>query len=398
MGHEKRPHNENIKLAISVWSTKERNVVAVILVLMLLISALLWMTTQTILTGGVAPSIDAIRWTTILVAFLLYFFLIALAGVSAIIVRSRWIMRGALALLALLPFAWFGFSLPTVIAAILLFVAFWQFDWNVRIETMHRTHFAVLKSLHYGLGFAVSLSLLAISFLFYSAVERSQSSTTTPVDAAVEGASSAVNQILLLQVPSYDPTETVDALLRRLALPQIEKAVRKGAANVTPDSGKNDNKEPSLTNPAQLLDMLGMSGAQAVLQELPQNVRDELASKPQDIETILAGAQEQTVNRALAELRDQLLQEMKVDANGATPIGDIIQQLLDSSLRPKLTPYQHFIPPVLALAMFVILQLFHAVYIPLIIVFAALIVSLLKVCKILHIRTVQQPVEIVSIE
>lgn len=396
MANEKRSRNEKTEIPPTAWSAKEKSVVAIVLAVVLIVSGLLWTTARTILTGEAAPSLEEIRWPTIIAAFTLYFCLIALAGVIAIIVRSRFLTRGAYVLVAALPFVWFGVSFPTVIAALLLFISLWQFDWNVRTETAHRTHFAVFKSLHYGLGFAVTLSLLAVSFLFYSTVERSRPQAATPVDAAIAGASNAVNQILALQVPSYDPAESIDALLRRTVMPQLENIITQGIAQAG-NKGENEGTEPSLTNPAQLLAMLGTTGAQAVLQELPQNVRDELEKNPQDIEKILAETQQQTIDQALASFRDQLIGQLKVDADGSTPIGDVVKQLLDRTLRPRLTPYARFIPPVLALVMFVILQLFHAVYVPLISILAALFIGVLRAAKVLRVTTEQQPVDVVSI-
>jgi hypothetical protein len=332
-------------------------------------------------------------WFWIIGSFACFFIALAFVGIVALLVHERTIARGILLLSAFAYLVWFRLGWYSFISIVLLLLAFWQYDWQVKVEESLRVKFSVKKSMRHGLSLTIALCLLAVSLTFYGNTIQKNDMAGTSLDPLTEIVGNTANQVLALQVPDYNPRETVDDFLLRVMSEQVKKQMSGEQKELVEQT---DFNLKDLQNPEKFLQTVSDEDLESILQSLPPDARADVGDDPKKLKQFLEQGNA-TIQQGLDEGRTQLLAQLKIDAEGSTPIGEVIKQFIGKQIDTILGPYAMFIPPLLALTIFFTLSIFTFLYAFLIKLLAAIIFFIFRVTKFTRIRTITTDVEVATL-
>lgn len=316
---------------------------------------LLWILYRVVVQNGLSLTDGWSFLFGVLPSFLALFFAVASVGVLAYLVKDRSFTFLILGVLSLLPLAFYPFHVASLAAAALVFVGFAQYDFRIKNDVRQRLTFSVLATVRHGIDVAILCVLAAASLLFYAATNTGGTTNQSAIVPIAESAGNAANQLLALQVKGYDARETVDDFFIRM-LGDLAKKQAEGKDI----SGGQEGFD--LKNPSSIIDQLQTQGLADVYNNLPVEIRQQLQQDPESVRASLNAQLQQQLQTQVTDVRDQVLSGLKISANGATPIGDVIHSLVSREVEKMLQPIENLVPPLVSVALFLTLAIGGFIY------------------------------------
>lgn len=282
------------------------------------------------------------RWWFIALLVIGFGVILAWSAVASTLVVDRWVPWGIGGVVALSGLV-IGVNLPTLIAALIEFIAIASFTRNARTEALNRLTFSVWKAMSFGITTSITLLLLAVSAFSYHGFTRPGADVRLK-DALIQTAVTALNPILPRVLPNYRPEATVDELIRS-SLPSGQSIIDKVEGNA------------------------GGLSRQALEEELrnrgidPRSVDlDRFVAKSRESQDELAHEIDAQVQRLSGELvvtsRTELSKALGIDLKGTEKGDDAIRAALTARYDNALAPIAPFLPLILAGSLFLTLVIF----------------------------------------
>jgi len=288
------------------------------------------------------------HWWAAALGVVLFSLVIASAGLAAAVTRTRqplWIVPFGVAISS--PLA--GFAWQTAVGGGLEVAALVTLMINVRHEESGRVRFSVVKILTYGMTLVIALMLLGVAFFSYAGFSRG-ATTGKLQDALVEGTVKTLNGSLPVFLKGYAPAMTVDEFIG-LQLPDIQAIVSDlSASGFTADDRAKFEQ--------QLLGQ-GIDPKSADLDRL-------FAARPDERQVLVAEINRQlseTTQAAISTARDRIAESFGVTLQGSERVDDAFRKILHERISRLTRPNEHLVPPLLAISLFLTLELFTFVYI-----------------------------------
>lgn len=375
----------------SLLTTAQKAKIVGIAVLAVAVNLVFWLLYRAILGLVADNAFSSANIAPTLLTFFAFIAMLAFAAVVSILVEERLLARGILLLCAVAPLLAFGVSLSSIISVLLLLLAFWQYEWSIKGETADRITFSPTKSAQAGLGMAITLILLVIAVTFHGSLSKTNQGTST-LDAFLNFTGDTANQLLATEVPRYDPNEPLDTFLFRLLSEQGEKTVQQEAQK----HGFSITQSLGVIQPTGIVEALGGVRMDDLLGTLPAGLRSRVATDPQALQQYATQQVDTVFYGAFSVMRNQLIEKLGIAANGKTPIGEVVRDVIRKNLQHKVGSYASFVPSLFAVTIFVTLQIFSFFYTWLVVVCVSLLFWLLRAMKLIVLQSVetkkQQPV------
>lgn len=369
----------------------QRLKVGVLALLTVATSVFFWMCVSVILNLDLSNFVrGSLLW--IILGFLAFFLLIAFVAIMALLVHDRVIAWSILILATLTHLIWFRFGWYTSISLVLLVAGFFYYDWQIKGEESLRIKFSVTKSMRYGLSTVIALVLLALSLTYYGHTVQKQQLVGSSLNPVSEMAGNTMNQAIALQIPDYDPKESVDELLYRVMTAQIKKQMEGEAESRGVEVPKID-----FSNPAASIEQLSNLDLSQVIDKLPPEIRSQVGDDPEKLREYILDRGNALLEAEFVSTRNKILSDLGVFAQGSTPVGEVVKQLVAKQVNDLLGPYEGFIPPLLALTVFFSLSIFIFLYAMFIKLFASIIFAIVKATGFVQIRTMDAEVEVATL-
>lgn len=368
------------------FTRRQWAVLALLAALTLGMSAMLWWNYRVVLALPVSKLLSAGAVSTmvaVLIAFCATLTMIAMLGLLA-----RPALAGVVLILfaAGLPIVFFA-PLPTTFMGILvLFLAYCQYYVHVRRESGLRRKFSVIKNIHYGMTGCIALSLIALSLLFFGTTAREGSRTISSAETIADFSGAAVNQFLSVKVPAFNPRESLDDFFYSV----LSEYMKNGAL---PPAPKDAIASFDITNPGSSIEQLVSADLYPFLAQLPQEVRRQASADPRVLRQELARESNAAFQRQFTEMRNEFIKQVGIAATGETSMGEVVKMITGKYLTSKIRPYERWIPPLLALSLYFVLQAFSFLYIALINLFSLIVVGCLRGLRLVAVKRQTAEVE-----
>lgn len=346
-------------------------VLALLAALTLAMSVMLWWNYHALLLLPVGKLLSAGAVSTMVAALFAFCATLTTIAVLGLLARPAFIGVVVIILAACLPLVFFA-PLPTTFLGILvLFIAYYQYYLNVRRETGLRKKFSVAKNIHYGMTGCIALTLVVLSLLFYGTTARDGLRTVSGAETIADFSGAAVNQFLSVKVPAFNPHESLDDFFYSV----LSEYMKNGAL---PPAPKEGDVAFDITDPGSSIEQLVSADLYPFLAQLPQDVRRRASEDPRILQQELARASNAAFQQQFTEMRNTFIQQVGITATGETSMGEVVKMITGKYLTPKIKPYERWIPPLLALSLYFVLQIFSFLYIALINLFAMIALGLLR--------------------
>ncbi|MFA6512405.1 MAG: hypothetical protein WCV86_04765 [Patescibacteria group bacterium] len=287
--------------------------------LLVIIAAAFWYNAYSFLTEGI--QFETGRLIQLLMTLLLFGSLNGLVGVIGFTFHD-WTTRIYVYFFAVAThFIFFGLNFYTIMTVVLLWLFWMRYGRNTGWEERERIHFHAIKILSHTLGTVISFSIFALAFAYFGVVAQNEARSIDVIDAFSETATTAAVLTLESFVENFDKDMTLDAFLDQYAGEQIKALF------------------PGDLLPANL---------ESILQ-----ARDEQPDGAPHIPL---------AEETLQEFRETLLQKFGIHAEGSDPISVVLTDIVRARIREAIEPYQKYVPPVLAISLFLALSAFGALY------------------------------------
>lgn len=288
------------------------------------------------------------RWWLLAGGVAAFSLLIATAGVAFAVTRDRMtvviVIVGCICSAVLVGFHWQVLAAAAIEAA-----SIWTLSWNVRREEAARLKFSIVKILTYGATFTITLLLVAVAFFAY--VGFSRGASTGQLQASiVETGVATLNRTLPVVYRDYRPDMTVNQLI-----------------------------EAQLPGTDELLQPLTKgSFTPQERQDFEQHLSESgIDPKSVDLDKILAsqsGEREKFINELRAEIElarqaaiqaaiERIGTSFRTSLSGDQPVEDGLRAILRTQVERLTKPNERFVPPILAVSLFLTLVIFDGVYI-----------------------------------
>jgi hypothetical protein len=332
-------------------------------------------------------SVSSIGLLTPLIGSLLLFCLAyALFGImTAMAPRGIWGLRLAL-VLAIVGLITVGFNLYSVIAVMIWGFGLFVMVGRIREEKRERRKVLIHKFMQAGIGLALSALLMAISFCFYAVTIRSGGDQLDPSESLSVITINRLNQYLVTQFPGYDPTITVNEFLFLVAI-KSSQSVQVGQS-ISPTDNP-DNQTVKIETVSGFPSWLGVdvnklnhqidSIAELQTQEnIPADFLNRVKQNPRLLKDSYNNVQTGAVGRQIDQARDEIARQLNIEANGQEAIGTVLSRVIAQKIHDLFGPFIYLIPPLLALGLYFILQIFNFIFIAITLMFARIIFAGLR--------------------
>lgn len=365
---------------------KQWVVLGLLAFLTLAASAMLWWNYREVLTLPVSKLLSIGTVPAVLALVFAYCATLTMVALLGLLARPALVGIVTIGIAACLPIMFFAPLPTTFLGMLVLFLAFSQYSLNVRREAALRRKFSVTKSIHYGMSGCIALSLIALSLLFYGTTARDGSRTVSSAETIADFSGAAVNQFLSVKVAAFNPRESLDDFFYSV----LSEYVKNGAL---PPAPSDENISFDITNPGPSIEQLVSADLYPFLAQLPQDVRRRASADPKVLQQELARAGNEAFQRQFTDLRNAFIQQVGIAATGETSMGEVVKMITGKYLTPKIKPYERWIPPLLALSLYFVLQIFSFLYVALINLFSLIVVGCLRGLRLVAVKKQTAEVE-----
>ena len=331
--------------------------VATIISLAVASTALFWWAWEHIITSGLSFEFNFQN------IFLVVSTLLALCLMLTIVAMAEVLITKKLSLLLMAIFSsatlfiFFKPSLWTSIGFLLMLLAFMAWRREIRQDEKTRVKFVPQQVINSGLKMAVSLILLSACFNYYSFMVVRPNSEEHTLDSLVHQGSVTIENVLdLYYQDEFDPTMSLDSFIENISL-SVGESIINDKVNI--DTG---NEEVDAT--------LGLVIAEG-----------------------LTAAQSEIADEA----KESFLDTFKIEASGEESMNEIIDKIVRKNTIEYIDPYLKFVPALLAVSLFFLLNIFNFIYREFIKAFSYLLFKVLVWTKFIHLKKVQVEAEKISL-
>lgn len=299
---------------------------------------------------------------SLVVQIILFCFWIALVGVNGMASlhhRSAYI---AVVPSTLAHFIFYGIGTYTALVFVLLNLALYFFTRGVLREVEERVHFSALNSVRAHLGLTMTIALLCVSLMFYLQTVVTTNSSVDQVDILGNSAAGIVSNVIAFQVKEYQPEMPLDEF--------ILIGLRQLGDQFVPKEVETETALPVLENQTLSEELLmALERGELTREQIGDDI---IAKAEQGVLTpadVVSSTESNFIQGQIVQIRTDLLKQFEVEASGQEPVISVLRRIMKKIIADNIGPYEPFIPPFLALALFFVL-----------ICFAWLFNAIVKVC------------------
>lgn len=309
---------------------------------LLLVAAGFWWSLRSSLGVGLDLSRDTVQ--TLSVTFILFGWLLALIALAAAFIRQPWWGFCLLSLTALIHFVffpWTYYSWAAVVLAVVIWLRFWLM---VDEEAENRIRFNLIKVVTHGLGTAVTFTVLVIAISYLSLNSVSNQSGRDMTQRIIDSTSETILSLFKSQLKDFNRQDSLDTFLTRYGPTDFQNALPGGIV------------------PTEYSEKLLVEAERAELDNLEAGAREAV----------------------LRQVRLEFLKPFGITAEGTEPLETVVHRAVQERLEPALKPFENWVPPILALALFSALSILGGVFYWWAVLWAAVAYGLLRWLKLIQ--------------
>ncbi len=323
------------------------NKITVLAILTVMSSLLFWFLWSRMLVTGVSFSFVSRDVASVVVTFFSFCLMFVLAGVSSVLIIRKLIFLILAFMLGLSTMVFSRVSIWSVVAGIMVLLAFFNWYREISADLKSRIKFLPNRTLGTGLKTVVTVLILAASFSYYGFLVSGQDASEKFSNSLVTTSSRAVQNILeMYYQDKFSPKMTLDEFV----------------ANIT--------------------DVLGDVNLDTGQKDLNEIINQGLNH-----------AQQQLV----IEARNDFLKTMGIEAAGSETMDLVVEKIVRKNMDKYLGSLQKYIPAILALGLFLLLNIFNFIYCELIKSFSYVIFHILAWLKFVKVKKVQVEAEKITL-
>ncbi|MFA5135188.1 MAG: hypothetical protein WC505_05410 [Patescibacteria group bacterium] len=323
--------------------------VATLMALAVVATALFWLAWHNALSTGISLSgstDNVIVVASTLLAFCLMFCMLAAA--EMLITRKLLLFIMAFAAAGTM-FVFFAVTQWSIVGFLLMSLGFLYWRHEIHADAETRTKFVPHRTVGSSLKTAVALVLLAGSFVYYSSLSTGGDAAEKVTESLVNTGTSVVESVLRRTYgEQYDPMMELDAFIMGVGVEGVEKLI-----------------------PAET----GYEQIDAVIEEGIETAKTE----------------------AVIEIRTELLDTFGIAAEGDDSMRSVVSKVVLKNIEQYTEPYIKFVPALMAIGLFLVLNIFSFIYRELIKSFAYLVFNILVWIKFIRIEKAHVEVEKVTL-
>ncbi len=331
--------------------------VVTIIVLAVASTAIFWLAWHNAITTGISFNFG---WENIL---LVVSTLLALCLMFTFITMAEILITKKISLLimAILSagtlFIFFKPSFWSMIGFLLVLLALMAWRREIRLDEKTRVKFVPQKIINSGLKMAVSVILLGACFNYYSFMVVRPNVDEHTLDSLVHQGSVTVESVLSVYYKdNFNPAMSLDQFIGNITSSASEKIL---------------NDEVNVE-----------TGNEKMNEVLGQAITEGLVAVQSEI---------------VDEARVSFLETFQIEASGDDSMDEIIDKIVRQNTIKYIDPYLKFIPALLAVGLFFLLNIFNFIYRELIKSFSYLLFHILVWTKFIHVKKIQVEAEKISL-
>jgi hypothetical protein len=270
-----------------------------------------------------------------------------LAGISAMLITKKLLLFSIYLISVITVFIFFRFSLFSLLGVVFMFLALLYWSREISADVRSRIKFSPARTIGNGLRSAITLLLIAICLLYYSSVVSGPDAQAKFTENLVSSGSKAVTNVLSMYYKDkFQPQMSLDTFIGNISEP---------VTNVNLNTGQKD------------LDKAINQGLQ------------------------------QVQGQALVEARNSFLKTMGIQASGDETMQSVVEKIVRKNMDKYLGNFVKYIPAILALGLFFLLNIFNLIYAELIKSFSFVIFHVLVWLKFVKVQKVQVEAEKITL-
>ncbi|MFZ6035831.1 MAG: hypothetical protein ACOYUK_01695 [Patescibacteria group bacterium] len=284
-------------------------------------TALFWLAWRYALTT-IDFSLGAKNISTVIITLLAFTLMCALVALTGVLVTQRRYLLPACAIASATGVVFFGVSWWSVAAVVIMALGWMYWLREIRNDIKTRIKLIPQRTTSAGLTGVVVCMLLAISLMYYGFLVGQRDFQSNVTDGLVDTGVGVVNIVLgKVYGEQYNPDMTLDAFL----------------------------------------------GSVARLESLKQQGMDEVnaLAPAEDIEAlndVIAQGISQAEQEIISQARQEFLDTFKIEAGGDEHMESVVKKIATQNITTYVDPYRRFIPALLAVSLFFLLNVFSILY------------------------------------
>lgn len=287
-------------------------------------------------------TLNLIGWGSLIYGLVSFCLLLTFIGIFSSLARKKLVIYPTFIILTATPLVFWQqglYSLFIVVSCFLMFIFYRRY---CREETASRYRFSITRSTYFGQSLVVVVLLIAVALTYYTTIsDQKQDGASLEITITNIG-TNALNRIMSANMENYDPEMTLDNWLSSQQIQETFEAL--------PD----------------------FLGTEVISEELRKEINESV-----EYQEILTEAEERAKLEAIAELREELLKQFEIEAEGTDTINSVMEKIVGKNVDTFVTPYTKFISPILAFSLFLVLRLLTPLYLAIARIFQWLIFTIL---------------------
>jgi len=322
--------------------------IAILTILVIVSTALFWLAWHNALTTGLELNLGTQNIIVVVSTLLAFCLMFTLLAVTEVLVTKSYIEMIITVLAAATMFIFFKPTLWSFIAWLIVVLGFLYWRREVRLDEKTRTKFLPQKIISAGLKTAVTLVLLAACFNYYSYVVSDNGDSGIADKITDSGADVVQNVLGAYYKERYDPQMSLDEFL----------------------IGNNFS------------DTMDLNNIDTGMEELDKALNEGLSSVEGEI---------------VDEARNDFLKTFDIEATGDEAMQAIVSKIIRKNINRYAADYLKFIPALMALGLFFIMNIFSFIYRELIKSFSYLLFHILVWLKFIKVEKIQVEAEKITL-
>jgi cytochrome c-type biogenesis protein CcmH/NrfF len=278
---------------------------------------------------------------------------------------------------------------------------------RIREEKRERRKVAIHKYMRSGINLGLSALLLAVSLCFYAVTIRSGGKQLDPIESLSVITVNRVNQYLTTQLPGFRPTMTVNEFLFLVAVKGSQQAKPAGAATIPESLTTGQNVKVGVAG--DVPDWIGVDindinkqiegiSEQQLMDQLPADFLEQVKRNPQLLTDKFIQLQSGMIGQQVDQARNEIASQFNIQVGSNEQIGVVLERAIAQKYRDLFGPFVYLIPPLLALGLFFILQIFNFIFVIITMFFARILFIGLRWAGFYRITEHSAPTEVLELD
>jgi len=298
------------------------------------------------------------QWWVAAVAVIAFTLLYGICAFVGAVITGRWPILIMTVLIAASIFVC-GLSWSVLCGFVVECLGFMVFTIAIQREAANRIKLSLAHVMAYRSTFGIALGLAAVSCVFYGVMNASISSGQFQ-ESIVSAGVAVVNETAKTTIPPYDPSMTVDALIRQ-QIPTPSDLVRDINLSAVPATTVSD-LERRLSDAGIDPALIDLNAVLSNRTEQERALTAQVDLKFKDLSQAIVDASRQQLSNSIG---------MQLDGNAR--VEDAVRDLLRERVTHFTLPQLRFAPLILATTFFLTLMLFNWLFALLAILFARIL-------------------------